>query len=95
MDAVTYPDDAVIDSLHQGFVPYKISMLERHPETSRAVPDLYSAANLSLVSEIVSVLGARPEPASLSALTMMLGRVPRADAFVLGELGHLGRPCCA
>lgn len=67
------------------------SMLERHPETSRAVPDLYAAANLSLVSDIVSVLGARPDPASLSALSMLLGRVPQADTFVLAELGHLAK----
>ena len=36
MDAVTYPHDAVIDAIEQGFAPYKISMLERHPDFKEA-----------------------------------------------------------
>jgi len=36
MDAVTYPHDAVIETIEQGFVPYKISMLERHPDFKEA-----------------------------------------------------------
>jgi TolA-binding protein len=36
MDAVTYPDDAVIETLGRGFAPYKINMLERHPDFREA-----------------------------------------------------------
>ena len=36
MDAVTYPHDAVIDAIKQGFAPYKINMLERHPDFKEA-----------------------------------------------------------
>jgi hypothetical protein len=36
MDAVTYPHDAVIDAIEQGFAPYKINMLERHPDFKEA-----------------------------------------------------------
>ena len=36
MDAVTYPHDAVIAAIEQGFVPFKINMLERHPDFKEA-----------------------------------------------------------
>ena len=36
MDAVTYPDETVVAAIEQGFVPYKISMVERHPDFKEA-----------------------------------------------------------
>ncbi len=36
MDAVTYPNDTVLAAVEQGFVPYKINMLERHPDFKEA-----------------------------------------------------------
>lgn len=36
MDAVTYPNDAVASAIEQGFAPFKISMLERHPDFKEA-----------------------------------------------------------
>ena len=36
MDAVTYPQDAVIEAIEQGFAPFKINMLERHPDFKEA-----------------------------------------------------------
>jgi hypothetical protein len=36
MDAVTYPDASVVSAIDQGFVPYKINMLERHPDFKEA-----------------------------------------------------------
>lgn len=36
MDAVTYPDDSVVAAIEQGFVPFKISMIERHPDLKEA-----------------------------------------------------------
>jgi hypothetical protein len=36
MDAVTYPHDAVIEAIEQGFAPYKVNMLERHPDFKEA-----------------------------------------------------------
>ena len=36
MDAVTYPHDSVVSALDRGFSPYKINMLERHPDFKEA-----------------------------------------------------------
>ena len=36
MDAVTYPDDSVIETIEQGFAPFKLNMLERHPDFKEA-----------------------------------------------------------
>ena len=36
MDAVTYPDDAVVAAIEQGFAPFKINLLERHPDFKEA-----------------------------------------------------------
>ena len=36
MDAVTYPDDAVIRAIERNFSPFKINMLERHPDFKEA-----------------------------------------------------------
>jgi len=36
MDAVTYPDDAVVAAIEEGFSPFKISMVERHPDFKEA-----------------------------------------------------------
>jgi hypothetical protein len=36
MDAVTYPDDTVVDAIGRGFVPFKLNMLERHPDFKEA-----------------------------------------------------------
>jgi hypothetical protein len=36
MDAVTYPHDSVVDAIDQGFAPYRINMLERHPDFKAA-----------------------------------------------------------
>jgi hypothetical protein len=36
MDAVTYPDDAVVAAIEEGFVPFKINMVERHPDFKEA-----------------------------------------------------------
>ncbi len=36
MDAVTYPDDAVVAAIERDFVPFKINMLERHPDFKEA-----------------------------------------------------------
>ncbi len=36
MDAVTYPHDAVVSAIGEGFVPFKINMLERHPDFKQA-----------------------------------------------------------
>ena len=36
MDAVTYPNDSVVAAIEQGFVPYKINMIERHPDFKEA-----------------------------------------------------------
>jgi len=36
MDAVTYPHETVIDAIEDGFVAYKINMLERHPDFREA-----------------------------------------------------------
>jgi hypothetical protein len=36
MDAVTYPDDAVDAAIGAGFAPFKINMLERHPDFREA-----------------------------------------------------------
>ena len=32
MDAVTYPNQGVVAAIEGGFAPYKINMLERHPD---------------------------------------------------------------
>ncbi len=32
MDAVTYPDESVIATINDNFVPFKLNMLERHPD---------------------------------------------------------------
>jgi hypothetical protein len=36
MDAVTYPDDAVVTAIGQGFAPFKINLMERHPDFKEA-----------------------------------------------------------
>ena len=36
MDAVTYPDATVVSAIEQGFTPFKINMLERHPDFKEA-----------------------------------------------------------
>ncbi len=36
MDAVTYPDETVVSAIEQGFAPFKINMLERHPDFKEA-----------------------------------------------------------
>ncbi len=36
MDAVTYPHDGVVAAIEKGFVPFKINMLERHPDFKEA-----------------------------------------------------------
>ena len=36
MDAVTYPNDAVVAAIERDFVPFKINMLERHPDFKEA-----------------------------------------------------------
>lgn len=36
MDAVTYPDAAVIDALESGFSCFKLNMLDRHPDFKEA-----------------------------------------------------------
>ncbi len=36
MDAVTYPNDAVVAAIDRDFVPHKINMLERHPDFKEA-----------------------------------------------------------
>jgi hypothetical protein len=36
MDAVTYPNDAVVAAIGKGFVPFKLDMLERHPDFKEA-----------------------------------------------------------
>ncbi len=36
MDAVTYPNDSVVAAIEAGFVPFKINMLERHPDFKEA-----------------------------------------------------------
>ena len=36
MDAVTYPHDAVASAIQEGFVPFKVNMLERHPDFKEA-----------------------------------------------------------
>ena len=36
MDAVTYPHDAVAATIEQHFAPYKINMMERHPDFKEA-----------------------------------------------------------
>jgi hypothetical protein len=36
MDAVTYPDETVVSAIDQGFAPFKINMLERHPDFKEA-----------------------------------------------------------
>ena len=36
MDAVTYPHESVVSALEAGFSPYKINMLERHPDFKEA-----------------------------------------------------------
>jgi hypothetical protein len=36
MDAVTYPHESVVSALDRGFSPYKINMLERHPDFKEA-----------------------------------------------------------
>ena len=36
MDAVTYPDDRVASALDRAFVPFKINLLERHPDLKPA-----------------------------------------------------------
>lgn len=36
MDAVTYPDEAVVATIEKSFSPFKINMLERHPDFKEA-----------------------------------------------------------
>ena len=36
MDAVTYPDAAVVAAIEESFSPFKINMLERHPDFKEA-----------------------------------------------------------
>jgi hypothetical protein len=36
MDAVTYPHDDVVAAIAGGFAPYKLNMLERHPDFKEA-----------------------------------------------------------
>jgi len=36
MDAVTYPEDAVVTAIEKGFAPFKINMMERHPDFKEA-----------------------------------------------------------
>jgi len=36
MDAVTYPEPTVVEAVESGFVPYRINMLERHPDFREA-----------------------------------------------------------
>ena len=36
MDAVTYPDQTVVSAIEQGFAPFKINMIERHPDFKEA-----------------------------------------------------------
>jgi hypothetical protein len=36
MDAVTYPDAAVVAAIDESFSPFKINMLERHPDYKEA-----------------------------------------------------------
>ena len=36
MDAVTYPDASVVSAISRDFVPFKLNMLERHPDFKAA-----------------------------------------------------------
>jgi hypothetical protein len=36
MDAVTYPHDSVIAAIAEGFAPFKVNVLERHPDFKEA-----------------------------------------------------------
>lgn len=36
MDAVTYPEPIVVEAVERGFVPYRINMMERHPDFKEA-----------------------------------------------------------
>ncbi len=36
MDAVTYPDESVVRAIGEGFSPFRINMLERHPDFKEA-----------------------------------------------------------
>ena len=36
MDAVTYPDNSVVAAIEDGFVPFRINMMERHPDFREA-----------------------------------------------------------
>lgn len=36
MGAVTYPEPTVVEAIEQGFTPYKINMMERHPDFKEA-----------------------------------------------------------
>jgi len=36
MDAVTYPHETVVSAIDQGFAPFKINLLERHPDFKEA-----------------------------------------------------------
>ena len=49
MDAVTYPKAEVISAIHEGFVPYKINMLERHPDFKQACDALHHVPSLRVV----------------------------------------------
>jgi len=36
MDAVTYPHETVVAAIEEGFAPFKINMMERHPDFKEA-----------------------------------------------------------
>jgi hypothetical protein len=36
MDAVTYPQESVVAAIAEGFAPFKLNMLERHPDFKEA-----------------------------------------------------------
>jgi TolA-binding protein len=36
MDAVTYPHESVVTAIEDGFAPFKLNMLERHPDYKEA-----------------------------------------------------------
>ena len=64
-------------------------ILEHHPEAALDTPDLLEAANPSLALAVLEALGSHPCVPSLEALVDILGRIPSADPFVLGEIARV------
>ncbi len=67
------------------------TLVDREPSALRWIQELFEEAHPALWKPTLQVISRSQEPDRLMALASLLGAVPKADAFVIGEIGGLAR----